>query len=55
MKVADSTDYDDYNESAAQLAQWLADRVELYGQAGLGVNPHDYFYSLIQEFNRSLE
>ena len=54
MKVADDKDYDDYNEYADALAQWLADRVELYGQQGYDKPPQLYFYSLIQEFNRSL-
>lgn len=52
MKVADDRDYDVYAE---HLAGFLADHVELYGQAGRGTEPRAFFYSLIQEFNRSME
>lgn len=55
MKVADDKDYDDYNEYADYLAAFLSDKVELYGQAGWSKDPHQFFYELIQEFNRSLE
>lgn len=55
MKVADDKDYDDYNEYADALAHWLADRIELYEQQGVGNSPASYLYSLIQEFNRILE
>ena len=52
MKVADDRDYDEY---ADHLASFLAEHVELYGQQGRGTEPRGFFYSLIQEFNRSME
>lgn len=55
MKVADDKDYDDYNEYADYLASFLAEQVELYGQQGWSTKPREFFYNLIQEFNRSME
>lgn len=52
MKVADDRDYDVYAE---HLAGFLADHVELYGQQGWRTKPREFFYNLIQEFNRSME
>lgn len=35
-----------------ELSIYLADRIELYGQAGMGRDPAEYFYELIEGFKR---
>lgn len=53
MKVADETDYDDYNEYAAYLSSWLEDRIDELGPGSYFVSS-TLLYKWIQEFNRSL-
>lgn len=43
---------EDYKQA---LSEYLADRIELYGQHGNGINPQEYMYDLISQFEESLD
>lgn len=43
---------EEYSSYQEKLAHFLSEEVELYGQHGLTQSPYDFFYELIQDFDR---
>lgn len=54
MKVANDKDYDDYNEYAYFLAQWLSDKLANELPAPVYAS-QSIVYKWLQEFNRTME